>query len=206
MASSIIGIRGGTFDPVHRGHLHVAFQVLTLLGPAEIQFMPCAQPVHRDSPRASGEHRCAMLETAIAGHPRFRVNPLEIERGGPSYSIDSLRQLRARSDAPLALILGSDAFNGLASWKDPDQVLELAHLVVCHRPGAPLDVDLYRERRVLSASDLEQRPAGSILVLEIDANHCASSDLRRRIAAGEATDDCLAAGVAEYIRQHHLYR
>ena len=206
MASSIIGILGGTFDPVHRGHLHVAFQVLTLLDPAEVQFMPCAQPVHRDPPCASGEHRLAMLELALAGHPRFRVNPLEIERGGPSYSVDSLRQLRALGEAPLALILGSDAFNAFPRWKDPDQVLELAHLVVCHRPGASLDEALYRERRVVAASELAHRPAGSILVLEIEANHCASSDLRARIAANDSTEDCLAAGVAGYIHQHHLYR
>ena len=206
MASSITGILGGTFDPVHRGHLHVAFQVLALLEPTEIQFMPCAQPVHRDPPRAAGEHRCAMLELAIAQHPRFRVNSLEIERGGPSYTVESLQDLRARTDSSLALILGSDAFNGFPSWENPERILELAHLVICHRPGAPLDVDLYRERRVESASDLAQRPSGSILVLAIEPNHCASSDLRRRIAAGEDTDDCLSAEVAAYIRQHRLYR
>ena len=206
MALSITGILGGTFDPVHRGHLHVAFQVLTLLEPAEIQFVPCALPVHRDPPRAAGEHRRAMLERAISGHPRFRVNPLEIERGGASYTIDTLKQLRGRTELPLALILGSDAFNGFPQWKDPDQILRIAHLVVCHRPGAPPDAELYSERRAMSAGELLQRSGGSILVLEIEANHCASSDLRQRIAAGESTDECLAAGVAEYIEQHHLYR
>ncbi len=206
MSSSITGILGGTFDPVHRGHLHVAFQVLALLEPVEIQFMPCEQPVHRDSPRASGKHRCAMLERAVAAHPRFCVNPLEIERGGPSYSVDSLQAIQGRTDSSLALILGSDAFNGFPRWKDPQRILEIAHLVVCHRPGAPLDADLYAERRVMSAAELSQQPSGLILVLEIEANHCASSELRRQIAAGESTDDCLSAGVADYIRQHHLYR
>ena len=206
MASSITGILGGTFDPVHRGHLHVAFQVLTLLDAAEIQFMPCARPVHRDPPLASAEHRCAMLEIAIAGHPRFRLNPLEIERGGPSYSIDSLRQMHGRTDAPLALVLGSDAFNAFPKWRNPGHILELAHLVVCHRPGAALDDSLYRERRVAEARDLERQSAGSVLVLEIDANPCSSSDLRARIATGDATDDCLANAVAEYIQQHQLYR
>ncbi len=206
MASSLTGILGGTFDPVHRGHLHVAFQVLTLLDPAEIQFMPCAHPVHRNQPHASGEHRCAMLEHAIAEHPRFRVNPLEIERGGPSYTVDSLEYLRARTETPLALILGSDAFNGFPRWKNPDRILEFAHLVVCHRPGAPLDADLYCERRVESAGELAQHPGGSIIVLEIEPNHCASSELRRRIAVGDSTDDCLSADVAAYIRQHQLYR
>ena len=148
----------------------------------------------------------AMLERAVAAHPRFCVNPLEIERGGPSYSVDSLQAIQGRTDSSLALILGSDAFNGFPRWKDPEQILEIAHLVVCHRPGAPLDADLYAERRVMSAAELSQQPSGLILVLEIEANHCASSELRRQIAAGESTDDCLSAGVADYIRQHHLYR
>ena len=208
MASTLTGILGGTFDPVHRGHLHVAAQVLERLDLAELQFLPCAEPVHRGRPCASAEHRCRMLELATAAEPRFVVNPLELERGGPSYSVDSLRMLRAAGDdgPGLALILGSDAFNGFASWKDPDGILELAHLVVCLRPGAAIDPGLYPQRRANAADALRAHRSGLILALEIEANHCSSTSLRDSIAAGLPTGDCLVNEVADYIRTNQLYR
>ena len=93
----MIGILGGTFDPIHLGHLHIASQVATRLDLQQIQFMPCAQPVHRDGPRASAAQRCCMIELAIDDQPAFVLNTLEVERGGPSYSIDSLREIRRQN-------------------------------------------------------------------------------------------------------------
>ena len=208
MASTLTGILGGTFDPVHRGHLHIATQVLRGVDLAQLQFMPCAEPVHRDPPRASAEHRFRMLELAVAAEPRFVVSSLELERGGPSYTVDSLRALRAAGDdgPALALILGSDAFNGFASWENPDGVLELAHLIVCLRPGAEIDSRLYPRRRAHEVAELRSRAAGLILELGIETNPCSSTELRDRLAAGLPTEDCLAPEVADYIRHNQLYR
>ena len=115
----MIGILGGTFDPVHEGHFHIATQVLFRLDLEQVQFMPCALPVHRDEPHASATDRCAMIELMIADQAAFALNTLELDRSGPSYMIDSLREIRRQSDASLVLVLGADAFNDFASWKLP---------------------------------------------------------------------------------------
>lgn len=202
----LTGILGGTFDPVHLGHLHLARQVYSQLGLQQLQFMPCSIPVHRQQPRASASQRCAMLELAIESQPGFELNPLELERGGPSYSIDSLRLIRRDTDATLVLVMGTDAFNGFASWKDPGGILQLAHLVVCHRPGVTPTRDLYQDRLVASSEHLAAAAAGSIMMLEIDANDCSSSGVRELLAAGDTTNRCLDPAIADYIKRHHLYR
>ena len=202
----MIGILGGTFDPIHNGHLHVASEVLARLQPERIQFIPCATPVHRDRPVVDAGHRRAMIELAIAGRDAFELNPLELERDGPSYSVDSLRQLRRELSEKLLLILGSDAFNGFAEWKSPREVLRLAHLVVCHRPGQRPDPDLYPARRVTDAAALVEREAGAVYLLEIEPNHCSSTGVRAALARGDAVEDCLPGAVAAYIEQHLLYR
>ena len=201
----MIGIFGGTFDPIHNGHLHIARSVLSLLNLQQLHFLPCAKPVHRDAPRATAEQRCAMIELVLAGEPRMLLNRLEIERGGASYTVDSLREISQTVDSALVLLLGADAFNGLTSWEAPQEILELANLVVCIRPAIEVDADIYRERRVDSIEALKLSPAGAILLLEVDAPDCSSSNLRAALGAGEQTP-CLPAGVAEYIRNQHLYR
>ena len=154
------------------------------------------------------EHRFRMLELAVVAEPRFAVNTLELERGGRSYTVDSLRALRAAENdgLTLALILGSDAFNGFASWENPDGILELAHLVVCLRPGAAIDPLLYPQRRASEAAALRSRRAGLIFELEIETNPCSSTALRDELAAGLPAEDCLVPEVADYIRQNQLYR
>ena len=201
----MIGIFGGTFDPIHNGHLHIARSVLSLLNLQQLQFVPCARPVHRDPPRATAAQRCRMIELALAGEPRMRLNRLEIERGGFSYTVDSLREIRRTEDASLVLLLGADAFNGLASWESPTKILELANLVVCLRPAVEVSPDLYAESRVDSVEALGASRAGAILLLEVDAPDCSSSALRAGLAAGRQSP-CLPAAVADYIRQQHLYR
>jgi nicotinate-nucleotide adenylyltransferase len=201
----MIGIFGGTFDPIHTGHLHIARAVLALLNLQQLQFVPCARPVHRDPPRASAEQRCAMIELAIADQPRLRLNRLEIERGGFSYTVETLRELRCAGDASLVLLLGADAFNGFASWESPAEILELANLVVCLRPAVEVSPDLYSGSRVDSVEALGASEAGAILLLEVDAPDCSSSALRAGLAA-ERQSPCLPAAVADYILKQHLYR
>ena len=202
----MLGILGGTFDPIHIGHLHIAEQVDAQLRPRQVHFMPCAIPVHRATPRVSAQHRCAMIELALCGHDSFILNRLELEREGPSYSVDSLRELRRQHDDRLLLVLGADAFNGFAGWKSPDEILRLAHLVVCWRPGHDIDANLYREHHVRSAQELCGREAGAILPLQMDACECSSSSVREALRQGETPRRCLSPAVADYIDEHNLYR
>ena len=207
----MIGILGGTFDPIHLGHLHIASQVTTRLSLQQLQFMPCAQPVHRDRPRASAAQRCCMIELAIEEQPVFVLNDLELQRGGPSYSIDSLREIRRlnarRQDRQsLVLILGADAFNGFASWKSPDQILELAHLVVCGRPGFEIDNAIFGDHRVETCGEIASSHAGGILALTVDAIDCSSSGVRTALEMGNTPRQYLTTKVADYIDEHNLYR
>ncbi len=202
----MIGILGGTFDPIHNGHLQIADQAHSRLPLTQVQFMPCALPVHRDQPHASAQQRCTMIDMVLAEHPGLVLNTLEIDRAGPSYTIDSLRQIRRQGDEPLVLLLGTDAFNGFAGWKQPRQILELAHLVVCIRPGVEVDPTLFPERRVDSAERLQAQAAGAILLFEADAVDCSSSEVRAALADGDIPRQWLHSAVADYIQTHHLYR
>ena len=202
----MIGILGGTFDPVHLGHLHIARAVSSRLSLTQLQFMPCALPVHRSQPRATASQRCDMIELVVTEYPGFSLNRLEIERGGASYSVDSLHHIRSQTDQALVLILGGDAFNGFNDWKAPEEILQLAHLVVCHRPEVEIAADIFTEHRVESADALRQRQSGAILLLEVDAPDCAASDIRAELGRGEVPERCLHPAVAGYIVQHQLYR
>lgn len=202
----MIGILGGTFDPIHNGHLQIATQALGRLQLQQVQFMPSALPVHRDQPQATAQQRCDMIEAVMAEHPEFILNTLEIERDGPSYTIDSLREIRRSSAATLLLLLGSDAFNGFADWKQPREILELAHLVICLRPGVSVDPTLFPEYRIESAGQLSRQSAGAILPLEVDAIDCSSSAVRAALQTGAIPRQWLPPGVADYIQTHHLYR
>jgi nicotinate-nucleotide adenylyltransferase len=207
----MIGILGGTFDPIHLGHLHIASQVTMRLGLQQLQFMPCAQPVHRDRPRASAAQRCCMIELAIEEQPAFVLNTLELQRGGPSYSIDSLREIRrqnarGQNTQSLVLILGVDAFNGFANWKSPDQILELAHLVVCGRPGFEIDNAIFGDHRAETCGEIANSQAGGILALPVDAIDCSSSGVRTALEMGKTPRQYLPSNVADYIDEHNLYR
>jgi len=202
----MIGILGGSFDPIHNGHIHIARQLVSRLDLQQLQFMPCALPVHRDLPQASSLHRCAMIELVLADQQAFSLNTVEIDRDGPSYSIDSLREIRRQSESIITLVLGADAFNAFESWKLPREILQLANLVVCHRPGFEVDQSIFSQHRVISAGELSTQTAGAILVLEIEAIDCSSSAVRAALEAGKIPRQCLPPAVADYIDQHNLYR
>jgi nicotinate-nucleotide adenylyltransferase len=170
-----------------------------------MHFMPCAVPVHRREPMSSIAHRCEMIELAISSQNRFILNRLEVERDGPSFSIDSLRAMKLKYDDQIVLLLGSDAFNSFENWKDPDEILRLAGLVVCHRPGVFPDADLFVEHRVDSVDRFSSKPDGAILSIEVDANQCSSTEIRRQIASGKYNPACIHSDVASYIKQHNLY-
>ncbi|WP_127477933.1 nicotinate-nucleotide adenylyltransferase [Sulfurivermis fontis] len=207
-----VGILGGTFDPVHFGHLRAALEMLEVLGLAEVRLLPCGQPPHREPPRASATERLAMLELALAGQPGLRVDRRELERSGPSYMVDTLASLRAElGTAPLCLLLGSDAFLGLPQWHRWRELPRLAHLVVLHRPGWTLDAvpaplaEMLAAQRISAAAELMRRPAGGILLQPVTPLDISATAIRAQIAAGRSPRYLLPDAVWDYIRRRNLY-
>jgi nicotinate-nucleotide adenylyltransferase len=185
-----IGVFGGTFDPVHYGHLRTALELRVKLALDEMRFIPCANPPHRTAPLAADAIRLRMLQAAVAGQDGFVVDDRELQRGGPSYSVDTLRSLRL--DYPhdsLCMIVGMDAFLGLPSWRDWRSLLDLTHIVVAHRPGwhAPEKGELGRfvaAHRSETRADLRLRNAGRVHIEEVTQLEISSTHLRATIQAG----------------------
>ncbi len=206
-----IGILGGTFDPIHFGHLRTALELYQALDLAEIRLVPCSQPVHRKRPIASPEQRLAMLKCAIANEPALTVDDSEIRRQGPSYTIDTLENLRlAYSNIPFCLIIGIDALLGFPSWHRWQAILELAHLIVVHRPCYQLPstgvvADLLKERLTHTVAHLHEKPAGSIVLHPVTALDISATDIRKMIAADKNPRYLLPDTVYDYIQQHGVY-
>ena len=203
---------GGTFDPVHNGHLAVADAAVSLFD-SDVALLPSADPPHRAPPGASDEQRAAMLDLAVQGHPRLYVDRRELHRPGPSYSIDTLIEVRAEIglDAPLAWLLGADAFRGLHQWHRWHELFSLAHIVVAARPGHVLDA-LDSELQATTATRwvddpavLRETPSGCALRLDLQPRFEAASNLRQRIAAGMPWDNAVPPAVAAHIRAQRLY-
>ena len=204
---------GGTFDPVHAGHLAVARAARESLG-ADVAFLPAADPPHRTAPGASAAQRAHMIELAIGDEPGFSVDRRELQRPGPSWTVDTLRELRDERgpQAPLAWLLGADAFRGLPSWHHWQALFDLAHFVVAVRPGhglaalpPPLEAACAGRWRT-GAQALAASPAGGLLRLDMDLHPASATELRRRLRAGEPPGDWLAPPVAAFIRHQGLYR
>lgn len=206
-----IGVFGGTFDPVHFGHLRTAFEVQARLGMQEVRFIPCADPPHREAPVAPAGLRLRMLEAATSGVEGFSVDDRELERGGPSYTVDTLRSLRAEfPDKALCLLLGLDAFAGLAGWLDWQALPELAHIVVARRPGAsaPSDGDvgrLLQARRVREPERMRAAPRGLIHVIDVTQLEISSSRLRSSMAEGLSPVYLLPAAVLKILIESNCY-
>lgn len=204
---------GGTFDPVHAGHLAIARGARDALG-CTIRLMPAADPPHREAPGANAAQRAEMLDLAIAGEAGLRVDRRELRRDGPSYSVDTLRGLRAAygPQAPLALLVGADSLLGLPGWHQWTALFDLAHFVVADRPGSALDARLppalaqaLEGRWVDDPQALSAAPAGRLLRLHQPLHPGSATRVRQRIAAGEAWRDLVPAAVADYIVGHGLY-
>jgi nicotinate-nucleotide adenylyltransferase len=185
-----IGIFGGTFDPIHYGHLRTAFELLQTLDFDELRFIPCGDPPHRGVTFAPAAVRLDMVRLATQDEPGFVVDDRELQREGPSYSIDTLASLREEFPGrSLCLITGMDAFLGLPTWHRWDEILGFAHIVVAHRPGwrAPgegaLGV-LLGERRTQRADDLHENLRGSVYVHAVTQLEIASTEIRSLVAEG----------------------
>jgi nicotinate-nucleotide adenylyltransferase len=185
-----IGVFGGTFDPIHYGHLRTAFELLETLRLGELRFMPCGQPPHRVTALADAELRLAMVQAAAEGQHGFIVDDREIRRDGPSYSVDTLIELRAEyAHRSLCLIVGMDAFLGLPKWYQWREILQLAHVIVAHRPGwrapggGPLG-ELLVDRGTGRAGDLHESRSGRIYIQAVTQLEISSTGVRDLVRAG----------------------
>jgi nicotinate-nucleotide adenylyltransferase len=207
-----VGLFGGSFDPVHVGHLRTAWELLTGLNLAEVRFIPSRVPPHRAPALASGDLRLRMLEAAIAGQPGFVVDDCELRRDGPSYTVDTLTSLRTTLPRQsLVLILGMDAFLGLPTWHRWREITGLAHIVVVQRPGWAPQFDgeigrFYAEHQRQDAAALAAAPAGGILLRQVTQLEVASSSIRELIAAGGDPRYLVPDGVREFIQANHIYQ
>ncbi|WP_314502107.1 nicotinate-nucleotide adenylyltransferase [uncultured Microbacterium sp.] len=187
-----IGVMGGTFDPIHHGHLVAASEVAQSFDLDEVVFVPTGRPWQKDEV-SSSEHRYLMTVIATASNPRFTVSRVDIDRAGPTYTIDTLRELkRDRPTAELFFITGADAIAQILSWRDHDELWDLAHFVAVSRPG-----------HVLSTDGL---PTEDVSQLEIPALAISSTDCRDRVEHGNPVWYLVPDGVVQYIAKHHLYR
>lgn len=212
-----VAILGGTFDPVHLGHLRLAEDVRRALGLAQVRLVPAGDPPHRGGPAASAADRLAMLRVAVQGFPGLAVDPREIERTGKSYTVLTLEELRAEDAArPLLLLLGADAFHGLPTWHRWRDVFRLAHIVVVARPGVDLAQGMppelaaeWRARRVDTPATLFSTPAGAIFEQPVAPHPISATAIRMQLARGELGHrdvvQLLPSAVLAYIDQHHLY-
>lgn len=215
-ASRPLGVFGGTFDPIHYGHLELARDVRDALHLPEVLLVPAGDPPHRAAPVAAASHRLAMAELAVGDYPGLAVDGREVARQGRSYTVVTLQELRAeRPFQSLALIVGADAFLGLATWHRWRELLDLAHVIVVARPGAELPGALSEPlashcagRWTQEPRDLEMRSGGSIYQQVITPHAISASAIRAAIARGDSAQvrGLLPAAVLAYIGRNHLYR
>ncbi len=212
-ASQALAVLGGTFDPVHFGHLRSAVELVEFLGLDRLHLMPCATPPHGKQPHCSAEHRAAMVELAVLDEPRLYCDCRELRRAGASYTVDSLRELREEvgADASLSLVMGGDAVMHLDSWHRWESLQDYAHIVVLARPGWQLPesgavAEWLQSHRLPSPEALRARAAGGVLVKELRQLAISSTEIRALLAAGNSPRYLLPRQVLDYIQQNQLYR
>lgn len=207
----MIGILGGCFDPVHFGHLRSALEIQRFLGLEEIRLMPCNVPPHRAHPVASPAQRVAMLNAAVASYPVFSVDSRELEREGPSYTLDTLKSLREdMAGTTLCLLVGMDAFLGLTSWHRWHELTDYCHMIVMNRPGAQLPeegelADFIRLHRVMDAGKLDSQTAGLLLFHHVSQLEISATEIRKLLGAGGDAGFLLPESVLDIVRNEGLY-
>jgi nicotinate-nucleotide adenylyltransferase len=210
MTVTRIGILGGTFDPVHFGHLRPALDVAEQLNLDHVRLIPCSVPPHRTQPQATAQQRLTMLQLAIKNNPRFIVDDRELQREGPSYTVDTLKSLRGEfPDTALYLILGTDAFLGLPSWHQWSQIIELAHIVVMQRPDEKLDIpEEFKQwyQQHLAKENKQTELAGSIWPVNVMQLAISATFIRQQITAGSSPQFLLPDSVISLIEMLGLYQ
>lgn len=206
-----VGILGGTFDPIHFGHLRMAIELYETLGLEKVHLIPCYQPVHRATPIASAHHRLAMVQIAAQGEEALYVDDREIKRQGLSYTIDTLKDLRQEMPKqPLSLLVGIDAFLGFLSWHNALDIFNYAHVVIAHRPNYELPqtgpiANLIQKHLQKDRNATHRKLCGGILLCPITALEIAASDIRSQVNLLQNPRFLLPDGVYDYIKQHQFY-
>ena len=205
-------IYGGTFDPVHHGHLRLALELGDYLGVAQVHLVPSFIPPHRGTTGASAAQRLRLLQLAITGEPALAIDQRELNRGGESVTADTLRQLRAELGAscPLVMTVGTDSFAGFDRWREWQQILTLAHIVVVSRPGPALDphgvpASLLAQHRLDNGAELKNSPCGRILMFAPPLLDISATAIRRHLAAGHSVRYLLPESTRLEIHRQGLY-
>lgn len=217
MASSRLPLRaiyGGTFDPIHYGHLKPVEALAKQVALHQITIMPNNVPPHRSQPEANSQQRKAMVELAIAGNPLYRLDARELERSTPSYTVETLEQVRSEQGLlqPLAFIIGQDSLLSLQRWHRWESLLDLCHLLVCQRPGYPVLMETIEQQRWLdchsttSVEALHAAPAGKIYLAQTPMYDISATMIRQRLAQNLPCDELVPAPVLAFIQQHNLYQ
>lgn len=214
---SLIGIFGGTFDPIHYGHLRIAEEIAEMIGVRKMHFIPAGCPRLRYSPEASLQHRAVMVGLAIQGNSRFILDEREIRRPGVSYSVESLRELKQElgEDVALCFVTGADAFMNLAAWHNWRELFGLCHFIIAARPGhmltanpdvLPQELNAECARRWVSNVDsLKHATSGMIFIAQTTLLDISATVIRTRVAAGKSIRYLIPDAVLDYIAANHLY-
>lgn len=210
-----LGIFGGTFDPIHFGHLRLAQEAVDCLGLSGILWIPAGRPSHRGEPRVTGRQRMDMVQLAIGDNTSFQLDPTEVEAESPSYTVPTLERLRAEygGERSLVLLVGADAFAGLPTWHRWEKLFDLAHIAVAYRPGFPVEPaslppELAKrlDKRVVAPSALRQQAAGGISTFPMTQLAISATGIRQSLSCRRSPRYLLPDAVLDYIETHHLYR
>ncbi|UCV15273.1 nicotinate-nucleotide adenylyltransferase [Quatrionicoccus australiensis] len=214
--SEPLGIFGGTFDPVHFGHLRLAEESIGHLGLGGVRWIPAGQPPHRGAPQVTAAQRLEMVRRSTAGNARFSVDASEVEAAAPSYTIHTLERLRRElgSTQSLVLLVGADAFAGLASWHRWRDILALAHIAVSHRPGFPVEMaslpdelaSEFNARRLSDVAGLKASASGAIVTFAMTQLAISATQIRKLLANDLSARYLLPDAVLDYIQTNSLYR
>ncbi len=205
----MLGVFGGTFNPVHYGHLRSGLEVKEFFQLEQLRLIPCRIPAHRQEPDVSAEMRLHLLQLAVKDMPGWFADRRELDRDGPSYMVDTLASLKTEfADSPILLFIGTDAFAGLTNWYQWQQLFDLAHVVVMTRPGFyPAEVSPWlQQRQTEQLESLKQMPAGRLYFFPVTQLDISASKIRKLVAEGRDTRFLLPDCVIQEINQHHLYQ
>ena len=210
-ASHRLALFGGTFNPVHNGHIALARHVAAHFSLDQVAFLPCFQPVHRNVPNTSVEQRKKMIELAIEPYSELALDCCELDRNGLSYTVETLTEKKfEHPDSVLYWIMGADSFNSFICWKNPEVILQLAHLIVCTRPDISIDETIYPQHYAKNDDDLISNQHGKISFYQELDNPCSSTRIRQQLASANATENpflrqCLPQPVLEFPQLYKLY-
>ena len=211
-----IGILGGTFNPIHFGHLRMAQELADALHLDSVRFIPAANPPHKDTPAITARHRAAMVQLGVANNPSFVFDDRELSRNGPSYSIDTLHSLRSElgTKSSITLFMGSDAFTKFDTWHRWQEIIDLCHIALVQRPqlrghdqklSKTLETFLHNHYTE-NADDLHNQPCGVVTMRQVTALDISSTAIRHALEHGDSVRYLMPDNVIDYIAQHQLYR